>query len=78
MATLSLRDEGYRANFVLLRIAIRWCLEDSFNVQTQSGRSHLNAVPRQRHFVTAIVGFLEVNTEFVLLNSPFADLFRSI
>src|SRR5260370_33104831 len=59
-------------------VAISWCLENPFNAQTQTGRLHLNAIPRERHFVTTIFRFLEINTELVLLDYPFADSLLSI
>src|SRR5260370_25783695 len=59
-------------------VTISWCLENAFNGQTQPGRLHLNAVPRERHFVTTIVRFLEVKTELIFLDGPFADFFLSI
>src|SRR6266436_3223305 len=59
-------------------VAISWCLENPFNAQTQTGRLHLNAIPGERHLVTTIFRFLEINTELVLLDYPFADSLLSV
>src|ERR1700688_1932902 len=39
-------------------VTISWCLENTFDGQTQPGRLHLNEVSREGHFVTTIVRFL--------------------
>src|SRR5260370_4437970 len=58
-------------------VANSWCLENTFKGQSQSGRLHLDALARERNFVTTIIRFLEIKAEFVLLDCPFADFLRS-
>ena len=58
-------------------VAIGWCLENTFKGKSCPGRLHLDAFARERYFVTTIVRFLEIKTELVLLDRPFADFLRS-
>lgn len=58
-------------------IAIGWRLKNTFKGQSQSGRLHLDAFARERYFETTIVRFLEIKTELVLLDCPFANFLRS-